>query len=1004
MGKKLKQSLFFLMLSSQTLFATDWNGVTSSMNLNTNWSPQTTPTSPASLVFPLLGVTGGVYSPIMDIAGAPLQISSIQFTSSSSSYTISQGSNTFVMNPGITITSVGANTIAVNSQLAGLLNISSSSNPLTFSGVLSEASLGAGSLSLATGGLLVLSGSNTYHGSTTIANGATISVTTQAALENTSSIINGGVLIFNTSGSGTPFAPTITSSGSVQMTGSGTVSIAPATVNTYTGGTFITAGTWGISNTGNVGTGSVSLGPGTLLLQAVSTYSFPLILTSGGTVSLGTTNATISGTISEQTPGAGVLNVAAGTGTISLSGANTYSGGTVIKNGTVSIGAQNNLGTGPVTMGSTTVSALSISAPINNLSNAITLQGTASIASNGNALTITSPISGAGLLKILPGGGTVTFSSKNGAYSYSGGTEVVNPGTLVGDTSSLQGTITIDPGSILQFNQTFSGTYAGALNSSGALQIEGGGTVTVSGTSSGFTGTTTIGSGVLNVTGSLLNSPISVGSNGTLAGGGTVGAVTNTGGTIGPNDISTLHINGTLGISGPADYVVNINASGESDTVSVSSNATLAGDVVVEALSGFYGFGTDYTILTAGSISGGFNPVVVSNDPNFIFTMSQNANNVFLNLRVLAPFLDFPFSNKNTKAVGNNINRLGEMGLLASNAGLVSAIDSLSGLSNSAVNNALDQMHPALFSAYGEVQAEVGGQLLAMFHRRPGPVCCSKELRVWVEPYGNWLTEKHTGIQVGFDADSLGLAAGMDWEIKDNVVIGIGGVANHSDLKWDHHRGHSNINGYYGGVYVDYTRDSIYLGASVLGGIDHFHAFRHMQFSTVDETAVSEHNAIDVMAQIATGIFFGPEKCCFWPYFNADYMYLNQEAYNEDNAPGLNLRIESNYQQTVRTELGIGFQVIDKNYNETMCVSPKLNIAWVVEHPITRQRYSTAFEGEPVQFGVYGWDKTWSLFAFTFGLDFSYKCFTLGGEYAGEFSGSNHLWDQRANVRLSLNW
>jgi outer membrane autotransporter protein len=70
---------------------------------------------------------------------------------------------------------------------------------------------------------------------------------------------------------------------------------------------------------------------------------------------------------------------------------------------------------------------------------------------------------------------------------------------LQGDTSSLQGAITVERGAIVRFHQRSSGTYGGGLSGAGGVEKSGSGTLTISGANN-WTGSTYIGEGVLSVT------------------------------------------------------------------------------------------------------------------------------------------------------------------------------------------------------------------------------------------------------------------------------------------------------------------------------------------------------------------------------------------------------------------------------------------------------------------------------------------------------------------------
>jgi outer membrane autotransporter protein len=316
-------------------------------------------------------------------------------------------------------------------------------------------------------------------------------------------------------------------------------------------------------------------------------------------------------------------------------------------------------------------------------------------------------------------------------------------------------------------------------------------------------------------------------------------------------------------------------------------------------------------------------------------------------------------------------------------------------------------LHPALFSSFYDLQAEVGSQLIAFFHKRPVPSCgCSGSGRAWAEPYGNWLDLQNKGIELGFNAYSKGIAAGVDWEVIDHLTIGVGGAWNHSDLHWHNERGHADVDSFFGGGYFDFAGDSMYIGGSLLAGRDFFNTFRKIVFTNVNEDAQGDYKGLDILSQLSTAYFLGPEKCCLLPYFNLDFFYLNQDSFQEKNAPGLNLSVESNSGATMRSELGLGLQVIDRNREETLCVSPQVAMGWTSICPLFRHKYKSTFEGYTIPFRVVGWDHTWQLLTLRFGLSISYTCFSFSGEYIYELApqSGTPLSDQKANLRLDISW
>jgi autotransporter-associated beta strand protein len=225
-----------------------------------------------------------------------------------------------------------------------------------------------------------------------------------------------------------------------------------------------------------------------------------------------TTDANVGATINSVLAGANGMTKA-GNGTLTLGGANTYTGGTLVSGGRLS--------------GDTT----SLRGNITNNAALTFNQST-----NG---TYSDAISGNGSV-VKSGSGSVSLS---GTSSYSGGT-AVSGGTLVGDTRSLQGAITNT--AAVSFNQSTNGTYAGVLSGSGGTVTKSGaGTVTFTQNNT-YTGATTVDAGRLVVNGSQSSSAVTVNSGGaSLAGSGTVGALTVSGLLAPGTSVGTLNAGST---------------------------------------------------------------------------------------------------------------------------------------------------------------------------------------------------------------------------------------------------------------------------------------------------------------------------------------------------------------------------------------------------------------------------------------------------------------------------
>ncbi len=244
------------------------------------------------------------------------------------------------------ILDVKGQTISTNIALNA--NSSLAGDGGTISGVIS----GANVLTKLGGGILTLTGANTYSGGTTVTAG-TLIAGGSTALGSGAVTVAGGTLDLGTSS----LANTITlssgslagsqlngdklvlqggevtgvvASGALSMAGSGTVTLSGS--NTYAGGTTISAGTLVLNNANALGTGAVTLSGGNLDVKG---QTLAKNITLAADSSITASGGTISGIIS----GAGSL-AKSGTGTLTLSGTNTFGGGTSVNAGTLVVNGE----------------------------------------------------------------------------------------------------------------------------------------------------------------------------------------------------------------------------------------------------------------------------------------------------------------------------------------------------------------------------------------------------------------------------------------------------------------------------------------------------------------------------------------------------------------------------------------------------------------------------------------------------------------------------------------
>lgn len=423
-----------------------------------------------------------------DIAGGPLRIVDINFAAEG--YTL--GGNPLSMNLASSLQTMGATALTarinLNLTLAGTtqITVAQAGSTVILGGVLG----GAGGITKLGTGRLEFTGTaaNNYTGNT---------------------LVNAGVLTLNKTAGVNAIAGNLGIGDG--MGGANADILRLATANQIADTSLVTVNASGqLDLAGFAETVTSVLGAGNVTLGAAT-------LTFGGTNASFTFQGVMSGS-------GGLTKV--GTGVVTLSGVNTYTGATNVNAGTLTMGAAN-------TLASTTALTMAASATLNLNGNNLAVgslagagnvtlgTATLTVGQNNSSTSYTGILSGTGGLTKV-GTGTLTLGSANtytGATTSNGGTlqmgvlNALAAGTAVTvgtdatlnlanfalTIASLSGAGNVTLGSAtLTVNGTTNTSYTGVMSDTGGLTKAGTSTLTLGGVNT-YTGATTINGGTLQM-------------------------------------------------------------------------------------------------------------------------------------------------------------------------------------------------------------------------------------------------------------------------------------------------------------------------------------------------------------------------------------------------------------------------------------------------------------------------------------------------------------------------
>jgi autotransporter-associated beta strand protein len=272
---------------------------------------------------------------------------------------------------------------------SGTVTIDNITNTITVSGVISDSAALITEVSQSGVGW-TFTGTNTYSGATTISSG-TLTIGGSGSLGSGSyagAITNSGTLTYNSSASQT-LSGVISGAGTLTQAGSGALALSAA--NTYTGVTALCGGTLQVGHAETAGTsgplgksaaanpGSIVLSGGTLQYSSANAndYSGRFSTAASQAYNIDVNGQTVTfATALTSSGGALTLSSTAGGGKLTLSAANTYTGGTTIDAGTLDVSG-------------------SIKGNVNNTGGTLKLDNASALASGATLTLASSPAAGA---------------------------------------------------------------------------------------------------------------------------------------------------------------------------------------------------------------------------------------------------------------------------------------------------------------------------------------------------------------------------------------------------------------------------------------------------------------------------------------------------------------------------------------------------------------------------------------------------------------------------------
>ena len=714
---------------------------------------------------------------------------------------------------------------------------------------------------------------------------------------------------------------------------------------------------------------------GTLLFSGGSLVGGGNVIHNDGTVAFETPSTPGNEQLVHSIDGSGRLIVdLEGTSTLRIFSTNTYSGETILNSGTLEAESTTALSPNSAFMVNSTLN-------LNGFSNTIgSLSGTGTVLNNGAAtatLTVGHDNSNSTFSGVLENGTSVLALIKSGTgvltltgtNTYTGGT-TISAGTLQlgngGTTGSITGNV-IDNG-VLAFNRSDSVTFNGVISGQGTLVKQGGGTLTLTGMSTEFTGPTTVNDGSLIVDGSIASTQTLVNPGALLGGHGFLGGDLVSSGIVSPG---TLTVNGnyTQNANGTLRIEVAGLAPSQHDLLVVNGHASLAGTLQLIRLGGFQlHIGDQFTFLIANrGVSGTFstvqNPfisdtlvkaqiivlptaVVVQGTQGSFTEVAMTPNGV-----AVARALDSAVGDPRASTLINflntePLNKLspGDFDLISPEqlASVFNIAVSLANVQSANLERRMDDVragstgfNAAGFTMNGTTPSFSGGLAGPTgVEGKSGPSVLTpipeNRWGVFAAGLGEFTHVDSTDNARGYDLQTGEVTLGVDYRIGSNFAVGlIAGYAHtNADLP---NSGNMDVNSGKFGLYATAFTGGFYLDSAVTGGISEYDSHR----TALLGTASGSTDGGDLNVLVNGGYDWKKGGLSIGPTASFQYTYVSFDGFTESGslAP---LKINDQHVDSIRTAFGMKASYDWKVGN--VLIRPELRAAW--QHEYGNSAYS----------------------------------------------------------------
>jgi uncharacterized protein with beta-barrel porin domain len=217
-----------------------------------------------------------------------------------------------------------------------------------------------------------------------------------------------------------------------------------------------------------------------------------------------------------------------------------------------------------------------------------------------------------------------------------------------------------------------------------------------------------------------------------------------------------------------------------------------------------------------------------------------------------------------------------------------------------------------------------------------------------------------SGSEPGFDFDTYGLTAGVDYRVNDDFVLGAALGYNNNDTEIDGDQGGLDTRGWNLSGYGSWYRNAWYLDGVVTWGNNDYDLTRRIRYAiaglaggstSVDQVATASPGSDQLAFALSVGRDFNRGAWSFGPYARATYTRLDFDGYRErmsdPDGPGGGLAVEVDARELKSLEGVIGGKATYTSSRSWGILMPSIQVEWLHEFEDDIENLVSRFANDP---------------------------------------------------------